>query len=152
MPFTEEGMTLAHNHAPMAEGSQTMDPMSPRILQVRNETRSTMLCQWLEDAGGLAGKSRGLLGRKGLEPGHGMLFMSGRFEPFMWMHMFFMHFAIDIVFLDRDRRVIRINHRLKPWRVSSMVFGARTALELAAGDAARSGTMVGDRLTIEEIP
>jgi uncharacterized protein len=145
------GMTLAHNQPPMAEGTQTAVSAGPRILRVRNETRSTILCQRLEDAGGIAGKSRGLLGRKGLEPGHGMLFISGRFEPFMWMHMFFMQFAIDIVFLNRDHQVIRINHGLKPWRLSSIVFGAHTALELAAGDAARSGTLVGDRLTIEEI-
>jgi len=149
MPFTKEAMTLAHNRP---SGGQDSQAPRPRVLRARNETRSTILCDRLEDAGGLGGKSRGLLGRKGLESGHGMLFIRGRLEPFMWMHMFFMQFAIDIVFLDRDQRVIRINHRLKPWRVSSMVFGARSALELAAGDAVRSGTLVGDVLIIEEIP
>ena len=54
-----------------------------------------------ENAGGLAGQSRGLLGRECLEPGTGMLFENGRFTPFMWMHMFFMRFAIDIVFIGR---------------------------------------------------
>lgn len=123
-----------------------------RILRALNRTRATILCARLEDAGGLAGQSRGLLGRDGLEPGQGMLFVRGRFEPFMWMHMFFMRFPINVVFLDREGRVIRINHQLKPWRVSSIVFGARSALELAAGAAARSGTMVGDRVTFEETP
>jgi hypothetical protein len=66
----------------------------------------------------------------------------------MWMHMFFMRFPIDIVFLDRSNRVLRINRGLKPWRVSSMVFGARRALELAAGAAARSGTVEGDQLDL----
>src|SRR5580692_1541138 len=95
-----------------------------------NRTRGTTLCQQIEDAGGLSGQARGLLGRDSLEPGHGMLFVRGRFEPFMWMHMFFMRFAIDIVFLDRNDTVIRISHALKPWRMSAIVFGARTALEL----------------------
>ena len=67
----------------------------------------TVLCARLENAGGLAGQGRGLLGRDGLEPGTGMLFENGRFTPFMWMHMFFMRFAIDIVFLGRGDTVIR---------------------------------------------
>lgn len=114
-----------------------------------NQTRGTVLCARLEDAGGLAGQGRGLLGRDGLEPGTGMLFENGRFTPFMWMHMFFMRFAIDIVFLGRGDTVIRINRRLKPWRVSSVVFGARRALELAAGASDENSTQVGDHIVIE---
>jgi len=64
--------------------------------------------------------------------------------------MFFMRFPIDIVFLDGDGQVIRINHHLRPWRVSSIVFGARSALELAAGEALRSGTMIGDRVAFDD--
>jgi len=114
-----------------------------------NQSRGTVLCARLEDAGGLAGQGRGLLGRDGLEPGTGMLFENGRFTPFMWMHMFFMRFAIDIVFLGRGDTVITINRRLKPWRVSSVVFGARRALELAAGAADESLTQVGDHIVFE---
>ena len=110
-----------------------------------------MLCERLENAGGLAGQGRGLLGRDGLEPGTGMLFDNGRFTPFMWMHMFFMRFAIDIVFLGRGDTVIRINRRLKPWRLSSVVFGARRALELGAGASDESGTQVGDQIVLEGI-
>src|SRR5260370_42112351 len=104
--------------------------MGSGILRAINETRGTVLCARLEDAGGLAGQGRGLLGRTGLAPDEGMLFVRGRFEPFMWMHMFFMCFPIDIVFLDSEGTVIRINHRLRPWRMSSVVFGACLALEL----------------------
>ncbi|WP_423961608.1 DUF192 domain-containing protein [Candidatus Binatus sp.] len=110
-----------------------------------------MLCARLENAGGLAGQGRGLLGRDGLEPGTGMLFENGRFTPFMWMHMFFMRFAIDIVFLGRGNTVIRINRRLKPWRVSSMVFGARSALELTAGASDESSTQRGDQIVFEAV-
>jgi uncharacterized membrane protein (UPF0127 family) len=114
-----------------------------------NRTRGTTLCQQIEDAGGLTGQSRGLLGRDGLEPGSGMLFVRGRFEPFMWMHMFFMRFAIDIVFLDRVDTVVHISHSLKPWRVSPVVFGASKAIELEAGAALRSDTWVGDSIAFE---
>ena len=120
--------------------------MSGGGLSAINRTRGTTLCERLEDAGGLAGQSRGLLGRDGLEHGHGMLFVRGRLEPFMWMHMFFMRFAIDIVFLDRRNTVVRISHTLKPWRVSPVVFGASKAIELEAGAALRSDTRVGDAI------
>ena len=96
-------------------------------MRALNRTRGTVLCERLEVAESMAAQSRGLLGRDGLAPGAGMLFEGG-FLPLMWMHMFFMRFAIDIVFLDKQGRVLRINHNLKPWRVSSMVFGARKAL------------------------
>jgi len=116
-----------------------------------NQTRGTVLCARLEDAGGLAGQGRGLLGRDGLEPGTGMIFENGRFTPFMWMHMFFMRFAIDIVFLGRGDTVVKINRRLKPWRMSSVVFGARRALELVAGASDDSSTQVGDHIVFEAV-
>ncbi|HVA78821.1 MAG TPA: DUF192 domain-containing protein [Candidatus Binataceae bacterium] len=124
-------------------------PFSHSSFRAINQTRGTVVCEYLEDAGGLAGQSRGLLGRERLEAGHGMLFDNGRFTPFMWMHMFFMKFAIDIVFLGRGGRVLKISRELRPWRVSAMVFGARRALELEAGAAAASGTRVGDIIAIE---
>jgi uncharacterized protein len=121
------------------------------FVRALNLTRGTVLCERLEDAGGLGGQSRGLLGRDGLEPGTGMLFENGRFTPMMWMHMFFMRFAIDIVFLDRSGKVATINRNLKPWRVSSMVFGARIALELPAGAATASATEPGDQIRFEPL-
>jgi uncharacterized protein len=121
------------------------------LIRAVNQTRGTVLCERLEDAGGLGGQSRGLLGRDRLEPGTGMLFENGRFTPMMWMHMFFMRFAIDIVFLDRSGKVAKVNHSLKPWRVSSMVFGARVALELPAGAAEASATEPGDQIRFEPL-
>jgi uncharacterized membrane protein (UPF0127 family) len=123
--------------------------MSGSSVRAINRTRGTTLCLQIEDAGGLSGQSRGLLGRDGLDSGHGMLFIRGRFEPFMWMHMFFMRFAIDIVFLDRQDTVVRISHALKPWRMSPVVFGAAKAIELEAGAALRSDTRVGDSIAFE---
>ena len=121
------------------------------FVRALNLTRGTVLCERLEDAGGLGGQSRGLLGRDGLEPGTGMLFENGRFTPMMWMHMFFMRFAIDIVFLGRGGKVVKVNRNLKPWRLSSMVFGARVALELPAGAAEASGTEAGDQIRFEPL-
>ena len=131
---------------------QSRPKSSGEMQQAINRTRGTVLCARLEDAGGLTGQSRGLLGRDGIEPDQGLLFVRHRFEPFMWMHMFFMRFAIDIVFLDRLDRVVYISHQLKPWRTSPILFKACKALELAAGAAAVSNTLVGDKISFERSP
>jgi uncharacterized membrane protein (UPF0127 family) len=60
---------------------------------------------------------------------------------------YFMRFPIDVVFLDRDWRVVKVVHRLRPWRVA----GARhavAALELPAGTAETSRLQVGDVLEL----
>ena len=90
------------------------------------------------------GRMRGLLGRDGLEPGGGMLI-----DRAPSVHMFFMRFAIDVVFLDRDRKVVRVVERLRPWRVAGARHAA-AALELPAGAAAAAGVEVGDILVFEE--
>ena len=123
--------------------------MGTKTWRALNQTKGTNLCDRLEIAETRAAQNKGLLGRGGLEPGCGMLFDNRSFLPVMWMHMFFMRFAIDIVFLDKANRVIRINHSLKPWRISSMVFGARRALELEAGAASLAKTALGDILRFE---
>ncbi len=119
------------------------------LFTAQNVTRGTLLCERLSRAGGVWGQTRGLLSHDRLDPTDGMLFERSRFVPFMSMHMFFMRFPIDIVFLDRQGRVLKVNRELRPWRLSSLVFGARFALELAAGAASRSHTELGDLITIE---
>jgi hypothetical protein len=117
-----------------------------------NRTRGTVLCEHLETAGGLQSQSRGLLGRDGLAAGAGMLFRSPPWLPLMWMHMMFMRFPIDIVFLNSANQVIRVCHDLRPWRFSPMVFGAHSALELPSGTTARTSTMSGDKIEITPFP
>ena len=89
---------------------------------------------------------RGLLGRAGLERGEGILL-----RPASSIHMWFMRFAIDAVFLDADNRVLRIAADLRPWRVAGRR-GARAVVELAAGECARVGLREGDQLVLRRGP
>ena len=91
------------------------------------------------------GNARGLLGRTGLEPGEGLLLH----DPTGTIHMFFMKFAIDAVFMTDELEVVRIAHRLRPWRVAR-ARGGKRILEIGAGEAARLGIAVGDRVTLVE--
>jgi uncharacterized membrane protein (UPF0127 family) len=85
-------------------------------------------------------RMRGLLGRRELPSGEGILL-----KPASSVHMAFMRFAIDAVFLDRDLRVVKIATDLQPWRVAGSR-GAKAVLEIPAGEAGRRGLTVGDRL------
>ena len=85
----------------------------------------------------------GLMGRRRLEPGQGLWI-----EPCNSIHMFFMRFAIDVVFLDREGRVKRVLLKLKPWRVSPIVFGSRTVVELPAGTL-NDKSLLGRRLRLQ---
>ena len=116
-----------------------------------NRTRGALLGERIEPAADWLGRSRGLAARGRLENGQGMLFRKGRLTPFMWMHMFFMRFAIDVVFLDGRDVVMELNAGLRPWRVSSLVVGAHKVLELPAGTCERTSTKVGDRIDLDEL-
>jgi uncharacterized membrane protein (UPF0127 family) len=87
-------------------------------------------------------RMKGLLGRRALPSGEGILL-----KPASSVHMAFMRFAIDAVFLDRDLRVVKIAADLQPWRAAG-ARGSKSVLEIPAGEAARRGLTVGDRLTL----
>jgi uncharacterized membrane protein (UPF0127 family) len=85
---------------------------------------------------------RGLLGRSGLESGEGILL-----RPASSVHTFFMRFAIDVVFLNREGEVVEVATRVRPWRTAGAK-GANAVVELGAGEAGRRGIRVGDRLAL----
>jgi len=85
-------------------------------------------------------RMRGLMGRRRLNPGQGMVI-----RPAFAIHTHFMRFPIDVVFLDSDQVVIAIEKEVRPWRTASCR-GAREVVELAAGECDRRGLEIGDRV------
>jgi uncharacterized protein len=108
-----------------------------------NLTRGDAVCVG-ELADGPLRRMRGLIGRPGLPAGEGLLL-----SPAPAIHTAFMRFPIDALFLDRDLRVLDIVEQLGPWRVASK-YRARAVLELSAGECARRGVEVGDRLELRD--
>ncbi|HVM16228.1 MAG TPA: DUF192 domain-containing protein [Gaiellaceae bacterium] len=88
-------------------------------------------------------RMRGLLGRRALPQGEGLLL-----RPAGSIHTAFMRFPIDAVFLDAELRVVRIASDLPPWRAAA-ARGARAVLEVAAGESRRVGLAVGERLALD---
>src|SRR5438477_5905791 len=114
-------------------------------LQVRNCERGTVLATRLALADSAPKRSKGLLGREGLDSGEGLWIV-----PCESVHSFFMRFAIDLVYLDRGHRVRKVRHRMVPWRVSACLT-AHSILELPAGIVEASGTQAGDQLQIDHL-
>jgi hypothetical protein len=113
-----------------------------RVTAVQKED-GTVVCARCVVADSAWLRTKGLLGRESLDEEEGILL-----QPGSSIHMFFMRFAIDAVFLDRELRVRRIVADVKPWRMRSKL-GSKAVLELPAGRCARVGLREGDRLVLD---
>ena len=111
---------------------------------VRNQTRNTVLADAAEVADTSEKRRTGLLKHERLDPGQGLWIV-----PCESVHSFFMKFAIDLVYLDRNQKVRKVRHRMVPWRLSACLT-AHSILELPAGAVAASGTEKGDQLEMVE--
>jgi len=119
----------------------------PQVLfQVTNRTRNSALATRLTLADTPQTRDRGLLGRDGLAPGEGLWII-----PCQAIHMFFMRFSIDLIYIDRQKRVRKVKSNIAPWRISTC-FTAHSVLELPAGVVRESGTLRGDLLEILPAP
>lgn len=107
-------------------------------LRVVNVTRNTEIAGNVEVAKSGARRSKGLLGRKGLPPGHGMWIV-----PCEAIHTFFMQFAIDVIYLDRKNRIKKVANSVPPWRLSACL-SAHSVLELPPGAIRGSQSSPGD--------
>jgi len=99
-----------------------------------------VVCDRCKIADTMFARMRGLLGRRQLPPGEGLLI-----RPSPSVHTFFMRFPIDVVFLNRDGDVLKVCESVRPWRAAA-ARRAHSTLELAAGEARRRGIEVGHRL------
>ena len=126
--------------------------MGQATLVARNVTRGSVLAGSVEDAAGLWAKFMGLMGRPSLADGSGLWLPESN-----GIHMMFMRFPIDAVFVGRPdpaadgaRAVVAVRERLPAWRgLVPLIRGAHGVLELPAGTIAESGTAVGDLVALE---
>ena len=109
-------------------------------------TRGTSVAEHVRVASSSLDRSVGLLRTPEVRAGEGLWI-----ERSPSIHMFFMPYAIDAVFVSKQGRVTKVVPNLKPWRIVWWARGARDCLELRAGAAVESGTQVGDELRLIEI-
>jgi uncharacterized membrane protein (UPF0127 family) len=109
-------------------------------LSLLNHSRQTELAGCVDLADDTATRRRGLLGRQILGHNEGLWIV-----PCEAVHTVGMRFCIDIIYLDRAKRVKKVCHSVPPNRLSACL-SAYSVVELAAGSIRRSGTIKGDQL------
>jgi uncharacterized membrane protein (UPF0127 family) len=110
----------------------------------RNLTRGTIVAEDVNTADTVLARMRGLIGRRTWRRGDGLLL-----APCRGVHMFFMRFPLDLLFLDRHNRVVCTVSGLPVGAVVPWIRGAERVLELPVGTVHESRTAVGDMLSIE---
>ena len=85
----------------------------------------------------------GLMGRKKIPFGRGLLI-----EPCNSIHMFFMRFSIDAVYIDENFIVKKVVKNLPAWTGFSICMGAHAVIEFAAGEADRLNIRVGSKIIL----
>jgi len=90
-------------------------------------------------------RSVGLLGRKGLAAGRGLWI-----KPCSSIHTLFMRFTIDVLYLDRENKMVKVRRRMRPFRMSMGGKGAHSVIELAAGALDGFDLAPGDQVEIGE--
>lgn len=112
---------------------------------MRNQTRNTVLGQSIDLADNSATRRTGLLKHVRLEPGTGLWI-----RPCEAVHTFFMKFPIDLVYVDRHRKVRKVRDAVPAWRLSGCL-SAESVLELPAGTIRETGTQPGDELVFQKV-
>lgn len=110
---------------------------------VRNLDTGNIVVQQLEVASTHWSRFRGLMMRGSLAPGEGLLI-----EPCSSIHMMWMRFGIDAIWLDDDWQVTRVSRGVRPWvGLARGGRGAKRVIELASSAAA--GVEAGHRLEVQ---
>ena len=115
-------------------------------LQVSNLTRHTVLATAMEIADNGRKRNKGLLGREQLAYGEGLWIV-----PCQAVHTIGMKFPIDLIYLNRKKRIKKLSHAVPPWRLS-ICLSAQSVLELPAGTIRDTQTQTGDTLELLPAP
>ncbi len=118
--------------------------MAKPTYQVTNERTGTIFATTVRQAEGAWGNFRGLMLKKSMPEGHGLLF-----RPARGIHTHFMRFPIDLVFLDGEDRVSKIREAMPPWRFDFT--SAAGVIEMNPGAARAAGVQPGDQLRFDSI-
>jgi uncharacterized protein len=113
------------------------------MLRIHDETHDVILVERGRVADNVWTRFKGLIGVRNLPQGDGLAII-----PCSGVHCMFMSIPIDVVYVNRDHRVVALDPDMKPWAVGRMHREVHYVIELPAGTIARTGTQVGDQLLV----
>lgn len=114
-----------------------------RHVTVVDKTRGTQIGDFVAVAETSVTRMFGLLPKRGLDAGEGLWI-----KPSSGVHTFGMRFTIDVIGLDKQRKVVKLWPELRPWRLTSVSLKVASVVELPAGQIAACGVEVGDVVEI----
>ena len=115
-----------------------------REITVINTSKATVVGSRIMVADSFLTRLIGLMGRRTLEPGRGLLI-----APSSGVHTCWMRMKIDIAAIDKSYRIVKLANSVKPWRISCLSLKASSILELPAGHIESCGLKVGDQLELQ---
>lgn len=115
------------------------------MIRIENASQRSVLATQAELAATMSTRMKGLLGRKELPEGTGLII-----DPCNSIHTFFMQFPIDVIFADAEDRVVQVLKNMGPWRLSWIYFRAQKVIELPAGTLTRVPVSPGDQLILSD--
>lgn len=118
--------------------------MNKKLVKVVVKATGKVLADRVEIAETWKERSKGLLGRNGLNDGEGMII-----RPCSSIHTFFMKFPIDVVFLDKSLKILKISSSMPSWRISGCLLGCTEVIELKAGAMKKAGVSAGEYIKFE---
>jgi len=115
------------------------------MFEVINKTHNTIISQKTKLANTCLSRIVGLLDRSSLQPEEALLI-----KPCQSIHMFFMRFSIDVIFVNHKDCVIGLVRNLKPFQVSPLFIKASYCIELPQGHIDLTKTSLGDQIVVSE--
>ena len=113
-------------------------------MQILNKTKETIVAENATVADGFVSRMVGLLNRKSLDDQEALVITRCNS-----IHMFFMRFAIDAIFVNKDDKVVGVVKDIKPFHLSRIYFGSSYVIELAPGVINSSKTQINDLIILE---
>jgi hypothetical protein len=110
-----------------------------------NKTRQTFLATQMRVANTHLSRLRGLMGMTPRHFSHGQALW---IVPCHGVHTWFMRFAVDVIYLDRDNTVVHIEEGLRPWRFAPIRMDAASVVEVPSHTVFNSGTCLGDKFEL----
>ncbi len=111
--------------------------------KAKNLRNGCWLAEDLYIASSFFSKGKGLLGKKSIPDGYGLLITSCNS-----IHSFFMAFSFDAIFLDKNNEVVHIINAMPANRISPIVRRSHSVLEVPAGKVQATMTIVGDTIDV----
>lgn len=116
-----------------------------KVSRLKNQTlEEELLFDSVKTADNFFIRAFELIFRKEPKHGEGLLFYKCNSIQTFWMR-----FALDVIFLDKNNKILALFAGLKPFRITPFIKGAHKALELRKSSIKNSELNVGDMLLFE---